>query len=372
MEDRMSNLPMDSAVAREAAPPRNRVEWIDVAKGICIFLVVMLHTNYYVEEDHGYRHGWLSHVVDFAKPFRMPDFFLLSGLLLGRVINRPWRSYLDTKVVHFLYFFVLWEAILFAFFNVRASWKNDWSNADLLPGLFLRDVFVESSFPLWFIHSLPIYFLVTRLIRTWSPILVIGILLVLHSFTMIHYGEMHQKSFVLQQFCVRYIYFYSGFLFAPLVFRMAEWACAHRAGAIGYLLLWSFINQWAVAPQEFAELPLISVALGYAGAFAVIVFACLVSQLSLFSWLHYLGKNSIVVYLSFMIPMVAINRAASSLIADIGTVALITTAGSILASVLFFRLSQGTPLEFLYRRPEWAKVASTSATRKSASNVTTE
>ena len=31
-------------------------------------------------------------VVEFVRPFRMPDFFLLSGLFLPLVINRDWRT----------------------------------------------------------------------------------------------------------------------------------------------------------------------------------------------------------------------------------------------------------------------------------------
>ena len=44
-------------------------------------------------------------MVAFAKPFRMPDFFLISGPFLGQVIARDWRMFLDRKVVHFAYFF---------------------------------------------------------------------------------------------------------------------------------------------------------------------------------------------------------------------------------------------------------------------------
>ena len=54
-------------------------------------------------------------VVMFAKPFRMPDFFLISGLFLSVVIDRDWRTYLDRKVVHFAYFYVLWVTIQFGF-----------------------------------------------------------------------------------------------------------------------------------------------------------------------------------------------------------------------------------------------------------------
>ena len=46
--------------------------------------------------------------VAFARPFRMPDFFMISGLFLASVIDRDWRNYLDRKVVHFAYFYLLW------------------------------------------------------------------------------------------------------------------------------------------------------------------------------------------------------------------------------------------------------------------------
>ena len=46
--------------------------------------------------------GFMRWAVAFAKPFRMPDFFLVSGLFLARVIDRDWRTYGDRRVVQFL------------------------------------------------------------------------------------------------------------------------------------------------------------------------------------------------------------------------------------------------------------------------------
>ena len=48
----------------------------------------------------------------------MPDFFLISGLFLASRIDRPWRQYLDTKLVHFAYFYILWMTIQFAMKSV--------------------------------------------------------------------------------------------------------------------------------------------------------------------------------------------------------------------------------------------------------------
>ncbi len=77
----------------------HRVAWVDYAKGICIVMVVMMHSTLGVGAAAG-GEGFLHTVVAFAKPFRMPDFFLLSGLFLSRVIDRDWKTYLDRKVVH--------------------------------------------------------------------------------------------------------------------------------------------------------------------------------------------------------------------------------------------------------------------------------
>src|ERR1051325_6761630 len=92
---------------------QKRVDWVDYAKGFCIIFVVMMHSTLGVEQAAG-REGWMHYVVEFARPFRMPDFFLISGLFLANVIDRDWKTYLDRKVVHFAYFYLLWTAIQFA------------------------------------------------------------------------------------------------------------------------------------------------------------------------------------------------------------------------------------------------------------------
>src|SRR5258708_24742373 len=100
-----------SAVTERSAPATPpapvRVGWVDYAKGICIVMVVMMHSVLGVELAAD-QTGFMHVLVAFAKPFRMPDFFLISGLFLAPVIGRDWRTYLDRKVVHFAYFYVLW------------------------------------------------------------------------------------------------------------------------------------------------------------------------------------------------------------------------------------------------------------------------
>ena len=136
-----------------------RIDWVDYAKGFCIIFVVMMHSTLGVEKAAG-REGWLHTVVAFAKPFRMPDFFLISGLFLAQVIDRDWRTYLDRKVVHFVYFYLLWTAIQFAFkapvLRARARRVGHRSGS-------ISRSFWEPFGTLWFIYLLPIFFVVTKL-----------------------------------------------------------------------------------------------------------------------------------------------------------------------------------------------------------------
>src|SRR5215468_9183307 len=136
----------------------DRVDWVDYAKGICIVMVVMMHSVLGVEAAAGAT-GFMHAVVMFAKPFRMPDFFLISGLFLAVVIDRDWRTYLDRKVVHFAYFYFLWVAIQFGFKAPGFAAEGGWHHV----GMLYLETFVEPFGTLWFIYLLPIFFVVIKL-----------------------------------------------------------------------------------------------------------------------------------------------------------------------------------------------------------------
>lgn len=137
-----------------------RVAWVDYAKGLCIIMVVMMHSTLGVELA-AERQGFMHYVVEFARPFRMPDFFLISGLFVSLVIDRPWRLYLDRKVAHFAYFYVLWTAIQFVFKAPGIASEHGWPYV----GFMYLQSFIEPFGTLWFIYLLPIFFLVTRITR---------------------------------------------------------------------------------------------------------------------------------------------------------------------------------------------------------------
>ncbi|MGE0845024.1 MAG: acyltransferase family protein [Flavobacteriaceae bacterium] len=322
-----------------------RVDWVDYAKGFCIIFVVMMHSTLGVEAAAG-AEGWMHWLVAFAKPFRMPDFFMISGLFLATRIDKPWRSYLDTKVVHFFYFYFLWVALQFAF--KAPSLVDSWSE---LPGALLMTA-VQPFGTLWFIYLLPVFFVFTKLTRGAHPA---AIWLIGASLEMM---PIHTGWVLADEFASRFVYFYSGYILAPWIFRLAAAAQRHALPALAGLLAWGLANGWAVF-AGFSEAPGVSLLLGLAGAVAVVTVSALLALVPFASFLRYLGQNSIVVYLAFFLPM-AVTRIAllkSGFISDLGTVSVLVTAAGVAAPVLLHLLVRDTRLKFLFERPAWARLS---------------
>ena len=75
-------------------------------------------------------------------------------------------------------------------------------------------------------------------------------------------------------------------------------------------------------------------------------------------WLAYCGRHSLVIYLSFFLPMAASRVALVKLgwIADVGAMSLVVAAAAVGGPLLIDRLTRGGPLAFLYARPAWARI----------------
>lgn len=331
-----------------------RVAWVDHAKGFCVILVVMMHSTLGVGEAMG-AEGFLHTLVAFAKPFRMPDFFMIAGLFLSQTIDRDWRTFIDRKVAHFAYFYVLW-------FSIQWILKGGLLEGQSLSVAIDRFALglVEPFGTLWFIYLLPIFFLVTKLLRR-APLA-----LVLLAAALLETARVKTGWTVPDEFAARYAYFFSGYMFAPRIFALAEWASAHRTKAVFGLLAWAcadaalvFTSAHVADYRNLATLPLVSLVAGFAGAAAVVAFARLLSELRWTGWLGYCGRNSIVIYLGFFLPM-AIARAAIvklHLISNVGVASLVVTLVGVAIPVAFHGLVKNGRLRFLFERPAMFRLA---------------
>lgn len=364
----MANLALQPGFQTE-----NRIDWVDYAKGFCIIFVVMMHATLGVEKHAVLKElaepgatGWMNAIVTFAQPFRMPDFFMISGLFLGLVIGRSWLRYFDRKVVHFAYFYVLWLIIQFVFKSL--GWISQGVPASEIGGSFLLAL-IEPYGTLWFIYMLPVMFIVTRLLSKIHWLLVLG------AAVLLEIAPIHTGSLLVDEFAARYVYFFAGYALAQPIFQLAGWARDNSGKALGYLGVWAIVNgifTFTAMPQVFesifasanrqipsnmAQLPIVSLMLGAAGAVAVVCLCAVLSRFKLAGFLRYLGQHSIVVYLAFFAPMIitreVLFKFAPGL--DLGTISLIVLLSSIIGPVVAYEFTRITGwFGFLFHRPKWA------------------
>jgi uncharacterized membrane protein YcfT len=330
-----------AAVGHLANPAANRLDWVDYAKGICIIMVVMMHATLGVEAAAG-QTGFMHAVVEFAKPFRMPDFFLISGLFLARVIDRDWRTYIDRKVVHFAYFYVLWVTIQFA---VKApAFAAGTGIAEV--GRMYALSFIEPFGTLWFIYLLPIFFVVTKLTQRVpaTAILIAGAALEM--------AKIHTGWTVIDEFAARFVYFYAGYMFANFIFDFARGVQNQARVTLAALAIWALVNG-AATYTGVASLPIMSILFGLAGCAAVIAVSALLAKMRWLDAIRFCGEHSLVVYLAFFLPMAAsrIVLLQTGMVADIGTMSLIVTVCGVAGAVAIWWAARSTAFSFLFDRP---------------------
>ncbi|NBN65638.1 acyltransferase family protein [Pannonibacter tanglangensis] len=331
---------------RSARPPR--IAWVDHAKGICIILVVMMHAVLGVEAAEG-ETGWMNPLVQFAAPFRMPDFFLISGLFVAQVLDRDWRLYLDRKVLHYLYFYLLWLAIQYA---VKAPvFIAEQGAAATLAGFVVA--LVQPFGTLWFIYLLAIFFVVTRLLHDarvpWQLTLAVAALLQI--------APVETGVHVVDYFCERFVYFFAGYVLAPRLFALADLAVRHVGLSLAGILLWAGLNGAAVL-AALHEAPGLSLLLGLAGGGAIVLVSSLLAASGRAAALAWVGAHSIVIYLAFFFPMAASRVLLPKLgLFDTGTLSLLVTIAAVTGPVILFLLVERTGLgRFLFERPAWARL----------------
>jgi len=157
-------------------PERNRVAWADVAKGVCILLVVLWHVlmKHYLQIDWhsgGRLKGAWGTFGEQLLPLRMPLFFAVSGFFAVRAVQRSWPQVLRTKVAKFYYLYVLWLIIHTA---VLAFVPNFGTESADGPLEFVAQLFVTPS-NLWYLYALALYFVIAKATRRVSPWIVLAL-----------------------------------------------------------------------------------------------------------------------------------------------------------------------------------------------------
>lgn len=152
-----------------AAPVKERLAWPDVAKGVSIIGVVLLHVSLAVPQGMESLAAEINHVLD---PLRMPLFFLVSGFFSVKILKYSFAELFTRRLWFFLVPYVIWVPIelwtKFREYNIfhETPMPGPWTYVQHL---------VEARNMAWFLFALTVFSLIlwsTRKFSHWAGIAV--------------------------------------------------------------------------------------------------------------------------------------------------------------------------------------------------------
>ncbi len=154
---------------------RPRIEWMDLVRGFAVILVVLFHSVVHMQSitrGEPVSDVWFT-AMNVLEPFRMPMFFLVSGMLATGAIARPWKMS-RRRTYGTTYLYILWSAI---FFTVVAMYFNSGFAAAL--SQFPRELLVGSS-GYWYLYAVLLYFIIAKLFRRYPAWIIVGVAVILN------------------------------------------------------------------------------------------------------------------------------------------------------------------------------------------------
>ncbi|GAA2230894.1 acyltransferase [Herbiconiux moechotypicola] len=153
-----------------------RAVWIDVARGVCVILVVLLHVRIFVFEplvpEEVDTRAWRE-FTEFFGPFRLPLLFALSGLLVSERVRHGWGDRRNLLRVASSYWIYLVWLTVFALMSLAVTASGVPFKIHSVPDYLLQLVLPDTI--LWFVFALAVYVAVlTTLHRVPWPV-VLGV-----------------------------------------------------------------------------------------------------------------------------------------------------------------------------------------------------
>lgn len=285
-----------------------RLDWVDAAKGISIFLVVLTHATLWLEFAGLEPNGFLERFNQTVGSIRMPLFFAMSGLFAAKWMHTPWRDLMRGKVAILLWTFLLWQVAMFAYKTSAGQILPDQENAGVVAQLVRALAApVRPNAELWFLWALIVFFVAAKLVRDWRPDVAVGVAL----FVSVLWSGVVQDALGdnvlrllgpgLAKFPVYFVFFLAAAVFSgPIrgaVARVRLWVAALVVAA------WIFAFGVTDVLAPLGNLPGLTTLRQLAGIAAGIAAGVLLQR---FAVVAYLGANTLPVYLSHTTFIVAV------------------------------------------------------------------
>lgn len=339
-----------------------RLGWIDVAKGISILLVVLIHARRWLEFI-GAKAVWIEQFNAIFLTARMPLFFTMSGLLAIKWIQqKTWKELYTHKLSLILWVFIVWQPIVFTYKYAAAIILPNQEDPSLNAHLLRMFAFpLRPNGELWFLWALILAFTTAKLTH-WVPsrvqVAVSGLISagwITWAKTMLGASLFRLIGSGWDGLFTYYFFFISAVLYKDQIISLVSKLSAFRAAFIisSWLIVYGIIVN-----LQITSLPGIGLLLKLLGVASGLALAVLLSRVTL---LASLGQQTLPIYLAhsfFIVITVCLLHLSGIQLSPILAASIapwVLTGLAVMLSLAFSKKAGNGFFQFLFIQPEWFK-----------------
>ncbi|MBV7532005.1 acyltransferase [Chitinophaga sp. sic0106] len=330
--------------------PASRYQWIDYARGIAIVLVVYRHMLY------GLQHSGLSipqYALDgnnMLYSFRIPLFFLLSGLFFKRGLEKRGAvGYLEERSNNLLYPYLVWAVIQISLQIIFSRYVNAQRTAWSYLDIFIQPRELDQLWYLCALFNVSVLYLFTHTVLRLNNLqqMALGLIFLALAPLVALWSTIYDVM-------LHYLFFAIGPMLASYLFT--EKAQEQLASGKNLLLLLPLfaVSQWYFLHHQQMNLFLYAVIALIGSAFMLLLSAWL-AKYKIAEWLKTIGHYSLYIYLMHVM-IAAVIRAVllkAGWMQDVPVIVLVLVliGSSIPLSILAYRLLLRLHMGWLFKGP---------------------
>lgn len=318
-----------------------RIEWLDGARGIAIFLVVLGHVLRGLPENAIRPGEWVDFLDSWIYSFHMPVFFFISGLFIESSAKRPLGKFIVLKLQTIAYPYFLWSILQE---SLRAV-----GGADTFSGLW--KILYLPVMQYWFFYVLfllGLFYALTRKARLPIWAFALGILIL---YALPQLGVNLGSWGVIYMTALNGVYFAGGALEG--VERLSKHVQFKTLRVQGICSLSGFLVLFMAVAWGWQENSIIKPVLGFVGIAATLITANALFKADMGKFLANWGKLSLEIFVAHTI-FSAIVRSILLLfgISSMGAHILLPLFAGIAGPILLVRVLTRLRINFAFTWPK--------------------
>lgn len=274
---------------------RDRIEWIDLAKGYTILLVVighvllgLLNSNRFSEHTES-----LSFIIGVIYSFHMPVFFILSGYTYGYKKNETFRDYgksISKKFLSLSVPYVVFSIIMFLLKYIGQSEVRNGISIEHLLNIYKAPI----DF-LWFLYTLFFIFVIAELLDLFIKNEKVVFLFFIIGF--IVFNIFPTDVYFIQRTMIWGVFFYFGKILSSKshILNSNKLFTFNSIAFICYVIIWSLISN--LEKTNYDALGILGTCGAVFGSMMVLSLFNKVKSGKLYSYFVKVGLISLPIYL---------------------------------------------------------------------------